>query len=319
MLSGMGQQTRETGRPGTVNVESQLGDDARRRRLYEGELFAFAPRRTTLEFRDHAWQMISEAFAPHDPFSAQDEMPVEAFVERLAPLKSKFPHDPRSKELLGALLTDLGCDPADTYFDFPKLRVVTHSDYLTSGVGYTYRAHRDSWYGPPPSQINWWMAVSDVAADSAMALHPRFWGQPVENDSKDFDVYDWNAKGRKEAAQHIRKDTRNHPYAPGVSVEPHDLRLVGPGGFLMAFSAAHLHSSIPNTSGRTRFSVDFRTTNRADLEAGRGAFAVDDESTGTTLRDFHRVDDLSPVPDDLIRKYETGDVSSGALVFEPEG
>ena len=86
-------------------------------------------------------------------------------------------------------------------------------------------------------------------------------------------------------------------------------------GELLAFSAAQLHSTVPNTSGRTRFSVDFRTVAHADLVAHAGARLVDTNSTGTTLRDFLRCDDLSHVPEQIVAEYDRGSSHEGALVF----
>ena len=52
-----------------------------------------------------------------------------------------------------------------------------------------------------------------------------------------------------------------------------------------------MHASTPNTSGRARFSVDFRTVNVPDLMVGRGAPLVDVYCTGTVIRDFINVAD----------------------------
>ncbi len=75
-----------------------------------------------------------------------------------------------------------------------------------------------------------------------------------------------------------------------------------PGGTIV-FSAAQLHSTVPNTTDRTRFSIDFRTVNLDDLAEGIGAPNIDSECTGTTLRDFVRASDLEPLPDDLIASH----------------
>ncbi len=64
-------------------------------------------------------------------------MPVERYVEICAPLKPRFIHHPRTKELIRAVLTEMGCDLEETYQDVPRLRMVTSDGYLTSGVGYT--------------------------------------------------------------------------------------------------------------------------------------------------------------------------------------
>jgi hypothetical protein len=86
----------------------------------------------------------------------------------------------------------------------------------------------------------------------------------------------------------------------------------------MIFSAAHLHSTVPNNSGRTRFSIDFRTVNLDDLEARRGAPNVDSECTGTTMREYLRVTDLAHVPDEIVEMYddESARQIDGDLVFQ---
>ena len=82
------------------------------------------------------------------------------------------------------------------------------------------------------------------------------------------------------------------------------------------FSGAQLHSSVPNTSGKTRFSIDFRVVNVDDVAAKRGAPVVDEECTGTTLRDFLRVTDLSRIPDDIVALYDSGTQSDGVLIYQ---
>jgi hypothetical protein len=52
---------------------------------------------------------------------------------------------------------------------------------------------------------------------------------------------------------------------------------------------------VPNNSGLTRFSIDFRTVFEDDLLKGNGAPDVDNASTGTTLIDYLRASDLSAI------------------------
>ena len=47
------------------------------------------------------------------------------------------------------------------------------------------------------------------------------------------------------------------------------------------FAGAQLHSSVPNMSGKTRFSIDFRTVHSDDLLSRSGAPNIDSECTGT--------------------------------------
>ncbi len=88
-------------------------------------------------------------------------------------------------------------------------------------------------------------------------------------------------------------------------------------GSILLFSGAQLHASIPNTSGRSRYSVDFRTVDVPDLKAGRGAPLVDAHCTGTAIRDFHNVADGSPFDESTVRQLFGAPPPGSMLVFEP--
>ena len=195
--------------------------------------------------------------------------------------------------------------------------MVTHSGYLTAGVGYAHHPHRDTWYSAPMSQINWWLPIYDLDSGSSMAFHPRYWSKPVKNESSTFNYYEWNSVGRRSAAQFIKEDTRKQPHAlEPLELEP-DVRIVPKAGGSILFSAAQLHSTIPNTTQRARYSIDFRTVNYADVVEGRGAPNIDSACTGTSLRDFMRGSDLERFPEEIVAKYDTGNPVAGELRFQP--
>jgi hypothetical protein len=288
----------------TIYLDTHLDQQARRLRLYRGDVFVYSARPTTTALTDFARQLIEEAFAPLAPEQAQHELPVERFVEIVAPLKPRFIHHPRTLELLRALLLDLSGDPEDTYFDVPRMRVATSHDYLNAGVAYPLHPHRDIWYGSPPCQLNWWLPVFSFESESSFAFHERYWSEPVPNSSNEYNHYEWNKTGRANAAKEVKADMRKQPKAIGpLQLEP-DVRVVCPPGGLILFSGAHLHSTVPNTSGRTRFSIDFRTAHHAELSTVGGAPAIDRACTGTTLFELRRLSDLTPVPMEVIRLYD---------------
>ncbi|MBX6388337.1 MAG: hypothetical protein IRZ08_04940 [Frankia sp.] len=302
----------------TVFTDSQMPDSLRRERLYAGDIFVISPNPATHALIDFARELIEAAFAPFDPVLAQHEMPVEKFVEIFGPVKPRFIHHPRTKELLREVVRSLGADLTETYIDVPRLRGVTSGGYLTAGVGYAFPPHRDIWWSAPLAQINWWLPIYDIESESSMAFHPTYWDRAISNGSEEFNYYVYNATGRAQASQHIQQDTRKQP-GPREPVDPEpQVRVVCPVGGIIGFSAAHLHSTVPNTSGRTRFSIDFRTVNAADLRAGRSAPNVDTYCEGTSLRDFRRGSDGAPMPDDLVAMYDSGEIPEGAvLVFDP--
>jgi hypothetical protein len=288
----------------TVLSNPDITDDERRRCLYSGQVPVYPASSESLALVEHARSLIAEAFGTMDPQTAQYDMPVEDFAALLAELKPKFIHHPESKELIRALLASFGCDIEQTYFDVPRMRTSTSNDYLTSGISYAFHPHRDTWYSAPFSQLNWWMPIYPVLPENVMAFHPRYWGDPVRNGSRRYNYYDWTENSRPNAAQHITSDTREQP-KPEEPVQLHpQVRVVPEVGGVMLFSGNQLHSTVPNTSGRTRFSIDFRTVNLDDVRSRREAPNFDSECSGTTLRDFLRAKDFERINEKIALDYE---------------
>jgi hypothetical protein len=302
----------------TIYLDSPIIDAERRDALYQGHLFAFSPCSSSLALCEHARNMISEAFAPLEPLTAQYHMEVEDYVAILAGLKPKFIHHPYSKKCIQGILCELGCDLEKIYFDVPRMRTVTSGGYLTSGIAYAFHPHRDTWYSAPMSQINWWLPIYDIVSENTMSFHPRYWSQPIKNSSHEYNYYEWNATARVEATKHIKQDNRKQPHAEeNLEIDP-QIRVVLPVGGIMLFSGAQMHSTVPNTSGVTRFSIDFRTVHFDDLENRIAALNIDSESTGTTLRDFLRGSDFSHLPDEVVCFYDDNSRKHGVLLYQPE-
>jgi hypothetical protein len=288
----------------TVFTNPGFSDEERRTRLYDGHLLVYPASAQSLAFVEHARRLIGEAFGSIDPQTAQHQMPVEDFAAILAELKPRFIHHVESKALIRELLSAFQCDLSRTYFDVPRMRTSTANDYLTSGISYAFHPHRDTWYSAPFSQLNWWIPIYPVVPENVMAFHPNYWSTPVRNGSRHYDYYEWNRTSRLTAAQHIKSDTREQPKPEeSVQLEP-QIRVVPEPGGVMLFSGNQLHSTVPNTSGRTRFSIDFRTVDVDDVSAGRGAPNVDSACTGTSLRDFLRAKDFEHIDEDLARTLE---------------
>jgi hypothetical protein len=303
----------------TVYYDPQCSDEQRRRLLFEGQLFAYSPRKSTLEFIKFAKTLIEEAFAPLDPETAQYQLSVEQFAAILIKLKPGFIHHPESKRLIQNIFEEMGCDLEKTYFDVPKMRSSTSDNYLTTGIAYAWHPHRDTWYSAPPCQINWWIPIYDIQSDNAMAFHPQYWNRPVKNSSKGYNYYLWNQQNRGE---HVGKFLKEDPRPLPKPTEPLELdpqvRLIVPSGGIIMFSGAQVHSSVPNTSGKTRFSIDFRVVHLDDVEGKKGAPIVDEECTGTTMRDYLRGTDFDHIPDNLIALYDDGTELAGELMYRPK-
>jgi hypothetical protein len=303
----------------TVYVDSPADDETRRHQLYQGQLFVYSPSRSSAALCAFAREMIQEAFGSLDPLTAQYNISVEKYVEILAALKPKFIHHPECKRFIKGIVEEFGCDSSKTYFDVPRLRSATSDEYLTTGIAYAFHPHRDTWYSAPFCQLNWWLPVYDIQSENSLAFHPRYWTQPLRNGSSRYNYYKWNSDSRKNAAKHIKVDTRDQPKPEEpVELDP-QVRLICKVGGIILFSGSQLHSTVPNTAGRARFSIDFRTVHLDDVVEKIGAPNIDSSCTGTTLRDFMRADDLSRMPEDVALQYDQEPAMNGVLIFESSG
>ena len=230
-----------------------MSDAQRRKHLFNGQLFVFSPCPSALTFCQFARQMIEEAFAPLEPTEAQHSLPVEEYVAILAKLKPTFIAHPQSKHFIQSILKELRCDLSKTYFNIPHLRTVTSGEYLTSDNTYV-PPHRDTGYSAF-CPVNWWLPIYDIEPENALAFHPRYWSQPV------------NSAVKPSRAEDPPESTQ--------------VRLICNVGGIVLFSGAQMHSTVPNRSGRTRFSIDFRTVHINhinDVAAQAGALNVEHRS-----------------------------------------
>ena len=97
-----------------IYLNHPFSDRERRDQLFSGNLLLYTRGPATAALADHAIAMIREAFDPHDPQKAQYDLPVEEFVRRAGPLKTRFTNDLHTKELIRDLLHEYGCDLSDT-------------------------------------------------------------------------------------------------------------------------------------------------------------------------------------------------------------
>lgn len=296
----------------TIYFDPPFDDQQRRRELYAGQLIVLPANKASLALVGFARGMLAEVFV--EPERAQHRMSVEDFHSAIGEMMPVFINHAQSKRLIRELLVDVGCDLQDIHFDVPRMRAVTSGGYLTAGFGKAWPAHRDTWYSAPACQLNWWIPIFPITTANAMAFHPRYFTEPAENNSEGYNYYRHNAQGRGAHLAKAKTETRVMPEASGIEMHP-QLRVVAPPGSILLFSGAQLHSSVPNTSGVTRFSIDFRTISLGDAKAKLGATNVDSRCGGSNIRDFKRAADLAELPDDVVALYDDGTVGEGKAVY----
>lgn len=298
----------------SVHFDQKLSDQERRERLYAGDIFIYSPTPAAQELVALARDMLEQAFAPHDPRHIHGVLPAEETAAILGKLKPAFIHHPECKTIIPRILSEHGIELDRLYFDVPRLRSAYPSHYLSSGIAYAFHPHRDTWYSAPTCQLNWWIPIYPLNPDNAMGFYPRYFSEPVRNNSEIYNYYEWNAKNRATASQHVKTDTREQP-KPQQPIEGKSERYLPPPGGLIIFSGAQLHETVENTTDVARYSIDFRTVHLDDVRDRRGAANVDSRCTGTTMRDYLRATDLAKLPEDLVAIYDDGTAAGQQVLY----
>ena len=297
----------------SVYVDLEVPPDELRQTLYNGNLVILTKLNAVSEFVQHAREQLTELFRPHDPEFAHEYFDPAIMAKMLGAWKPAFIHSERSNKLVREIIQQAGFAAGHTHYDVPKPRTSFPVGHLTTGVAFAFPWHRDTWYSAPAQQINWWLPVYAARPDNSMSFDLQNFGQAVPNTSGEFDYYENNAK-RLTTASQVTKETQARPGA--IDHEPrHDLVALPSPGAVLLFSGQQLHTSIPNTSGRARYSVDFRTVDARDLTGSRGAALVDAHCSGTSIRDFRRIVDGRAFDEGLVRQLFGAPPADAMLVY----
>jgi hypothetical protein len=284
-----------------------------RRTLYAGHLVILTRLQALRDFVDYTREELTELFHPHDPEHAHEHIEPTEMARILSVWKPRYIHSDKSKKLVRAVIEEAGFSPEETHYDLPKPRTSFPLGHLNTGVAFAFPWHRDTWYSAPAQQINWWLPIFPVRDDNAMSFDLASFDRAVPNTSDGFDYYQNNAS-RLTTATGVTREVQSRPGAVGHKPDQELVILPAPGEVLL-FSGNQLHASTPNTSGRARYSVDFRIVDVPDLLAGRGAPLADVHCTGTAIRDFVNVADESRFGEDTVVKLFGAPPSDAMLVF----
>ena len=296
-----------------VVVDPDMSCDDLRQQLYAGNLVILTRLQALRNFVEHTREEITELFKPHDPEHVHEHIDPPEMAKILGVWKPRFIHSERSRKLVRAVIAEAGFPAEGTHYDLPKPRTSFPVGHLTTGVAFAFPWHRDVWYSAPAQQVNWWLPIFPVRQDNAMSFDLASFNRAVPNSSDTFDYYRNNAS-RLTTATQVSREVQARPGALNHKPDQELIILPAPGEVLL-FSGAQLHASIPNTSGRARFSVDFRTVDDADLIAGCGAPLADVHCTGTAIRDFINVADESSFDEQTVIDLFGAPPADAMLVF----
>ncbi len=182
------------------------------------------------------------AAAPHGPTSLHRMVDHDEVIDRLDRYQQPSLHDSEMLRRWRDVLETLGLSSTDVAVDRLLARVQTpraktdDTDLVTAPLD----THRDTWASNMSEQVNWWAPVYSVDEGATMEVYPVLFSTSVANTSATFDI----VKLRRQPADSTRVAPR--PLEP--TADAASFRVLIEPGDLLAFSGAHMHRSVPNTT-----------------------------------------------------------------------
>lgn len=256
-------------------------NEALRQALYAGQIFRIKANDASRRLIARVIELLSEEFGTGTPLvELQHTIDGAELYARIGKVRKLLVDE---HQIVFDVVTSLGFPRADNAVDPARLRAVTDRGHENPLAAPAYTAHRDTWYGSPESQINFWIPLFDVNDGQTFAFFRSRFDKAVPNESEGFD-YDQFAS--EVGWQSTNGKARVYPTTDTSGYEAEGECFALDAGDILLFSASHLHQTTKNVSGVTRFSVDFRIVNLDDHAKGLGAPNVDNRSTGSALKDF---------------------------------
>jgi len=273
-----------------IRIDKPISDEKRAVLLFGGDALIQTDISAMHQLITWTSSLLDDALTNLEPTTAQAQLHPDTFIKLTSAAQLSFRKSEHAKALFFEALAECGVDLSTTYYDHFPLRIVpygtTHGGARNSFIGH----HRDTWGSNIHSQINWWAPIYELEASRTIAIYPRYWTEPRANDTEEW-RFEKHLESRRDTPAGLKAPYPSAP-SPLATVDEADaVKVVLQPGDVLSFSSAHLHGSVPNTSHQTRYSVEMRTINQADLIAGRAAPNIDNRGTERMYRWFKGIVD----------------------------
>lgn len=254
-----------------------------RRAIYAGGIFRIGACAATRDLAAQVMALLTEKFGDnlhtvHERLSFNDMQP------GMGDIRAQLAALPEYRAAQAEILTATGFNTAELAIDVLRLRCVMDNGHLNKGAALAYTAHRDTWFGNPQAQVNFWMALHDVTPAQSFSFYPSLFAKAVPNTSGGFSYGEWMGKRGWQGMK--SNDAVEYPAPLGQPEDPAAFSFTAAAGDIIVFSAAQLHQTVRNASGVTRFSLDFRAVHLDDHRQGLGAPNADNGSKPEALEDY---------------------------------
>lgn len=257
-----------------------------RKVVYNGGIFRIAASDFTRRLAAHVLTLLEEKFGA-DINKAHERYTFPAMQPAMGEIRAHLATHPHYRDLQAEILSAAGFTPSELAIDALRLRCVMNNGHLNKGADLAYAAHRDTWFGNPQAQVNFWMALHDVTPEQSFRFYPGLFNRAVPNTSQRFSYDSWMDK---RGWQGMKSNAPADYPAATIIEDPAAFSFSARAGDIIVFSAAQLHQTVKNSSSITRYSLDFRAVHLGDHKAGLGAPNADNGSKPEALKDYFTPD-----------------------------
>ncbi|MBV6822018.1 hypothetical protein [Pseudomonas sp. PD9R] len=262
--------------------------------IYAGEVLHLTDLPPVSALVEFTRAFVEDALHPWAPQEIHRHLSHSEQANRFSQCQNAFASSAEARQRWQAIIESLGIAVDDLACDRLHLRFQPHREPQQvaprARTTATIAFHRDTWGSNIYAQTNWWAPIYPITAGRTFALYPDLWQRALLNSSVDFDM--------RAILQRSHRDGRNAVDADEAI--PHLLEAIEPErgvaveiepGSLIAFSGAHAHAGVGNSTGLTRISFETRSILINDLPGGLGAFNVDGHAPWMTPGLFRRMSD----------------------------
>ncbi|MBE1205328.1 hypothetical protein [Aminobacter carboxidus] len=284
------------------NIAQVLGPRALHDRIYAGDILRFSALAPMRELVSFTRAFLEDAFAPFEPVEIHRHLSHQEQTESFAQCQRAFARSPEVRLLWRNVFEACGLDAQELARDALYLRFQPHQDPGTvvprARTTATIAFHRDTWGSNLYAQTNWWAPIYDIDEGRTFAIYPSLWDRPVANTSTDFDLSALLERSKSGGRNAVDADAAIPHLTEELEVGDAIPVVIAPGETI-AFSSAHAHAGVPNSTGLTRISLETRTLWIDDVRSGRGAPNVDGFARWMSPGMFRRLSDETPLHDIL--------------------
>jgi len=263
-------------------------------RIYAGQVLEIASQPAMAELVSFTQAFLQEAMFPHCPTHVHNHWTEAQQAERFTRCQHDFHQAREVKRLWATLMESLGLDLAGLSCDRLHLRFQPHQPKEQSAsrarATATIAFHRDTWGSNLYAQTNWWAPIYPITAQRTFAIYPHLWDRALHNNSAGFDLSAVLERSRAGGRNSVDADQAIPHLLEPVDIDQAQPVVIDPGT-IIAFSGAHAHVGVPNSTGLTRISFETRTLWIDDLRNGRGARNVDGQARWMSPGFFRRMSD----------------------------